>query len=272
MPLYTIRDICPWNSDYSPKPYLYLYLLLRLSATQVSRHEDIFYALRPLATKELLLPEPVYGETNVELHKKHAAAFVRMGWAAAILQYAGIAWRQTQELPSWCPEFGPEIARVTINESISQWTLRSPGYASQALLTSSPAKSKYFEVREPDLTSSLPKPPSSALLNICVETNTPAIYSVSDTMRFYRWVFSVRSRIKTQVTRSLSSFICDQLVELSDDDWRLHADSQQRFHLPHFDLALRTLLAPLYPRVFEDEFFRSGWIRNVSRSYPSSRS
>ena len=74
-------------------------------------------------------------------------------------------------------------------------------------------------------------------------------------MRSYRWISSVRSRISTKVTRSFSSFMHDQLSELLDGDWRLNLQARA-FHLSHFDLALRSFLAPIYPRVLDDELFR----------------
>ena len=127
LPLHVISSIRPWEAWYRPEPYMYLYLLMRSGPTQVSRHEDVFYALRALATRDLSLPEPVYGGTKVEVHKKHAAAFIRMGCAAAILQNAGMAWRQDPGMPSWCPNFGLETARTTLNCSITQVTLLMSG-------------------------------------------------------------------------------------------------------------------------------------------------
>ena len=94
-----------------------------------------------------------------------------------------------------------------------------------------------------------------SLKHLC-EGDPPAVYPEFDAMRSYRWISSVRSRIKTQVTRSFSSFIREQLAELPDDDRRLNLETEQAFSLSRFDLALRTMLAPIYPRVLDDDSFR----------------
>ena len=255
LPLYAISNICPWKPWYRPEAYMYLHLLMCAGATKVSRHEDIFYALRPLARRDLFLPEPLYGQTKVEVHKKHTAAFIRMGSAAAILQHAGIAWCKDPGMPSWCPDFGPETARTTLNGSISQLTLLVSEGMPQAVLSPSPSTSKYFEFSEPSLEVLIASASFECSLGCLSDGDPPASYPEFDVMTSYRWVSSVRSRIKTQVTRSFSSFIREELVELADNDWRLNLE-QQAINLSHFDLAFRTLLAPLYPRVFEDEIFR----------------